>query len=189
MSKNDALFGNQREYFKGHISTHNISDIFNKKNKKLREHRINLIKEQIQKGELSEEDFETEVGKIPKFHAHGLRKFFSSVIAKNCGNLRICAIMEGHTSPLRTDDSYVQIDVEEIKEVYMAAIPDLSLENTETKVYTSDVRREMESKIESLEKENEALKQQNESAVNALWKELEDMKARQNAWEEIKRGD
>lgn len=159
LSKEDALFGNQRNYFKGHISTHNLSDLFNKKNKKLKEHRINIINEKIKNGELSEEDFEREIAKIPKFHAHGCRKFFTSTIAKNCGNLRICAIMEGHTSPLRTDSSYIDIDVEEIKEAYMAAIPDLSLENTEVKVYTSEVRKQMEEKISNLEKENEKLKE------------------------------
>ena len=157
LSKEDALFGNQREYFKGPISTHSLSDVFNKKNKKLREHRINQIKEKIEKGEIAEEDFEKEVEKIPKFHAHGLRKFFHTVIAKNCGNLRICAIMEGHTAPLRTDNSYVKIDAKEIKEVYMSAIEDLSLENTEVKIYTSEIRREMEEKINSLENMNAGL--------------------------------
>lgn len=157
LSKEDALFGNQREYFKGPISTHSLSDVFNKKNKKLREHRINQIKEKIEKGEIAEEDFEKEVEKIPKFHAHGLRKFFHTVIAKNCGNLRICAVMEGHTAPLRTDNSYVKIDAKEIKEVYMSAIEDLSLENTEVKIYTSEIRREMEEKINSLENMNAGL--------------------------------
>lgn len=157
MSKSDALFGNKRKYFKGPMTTHVISDTFNKKNKKLREHRINLIKEQIKNNELSPEDFEEEVNRIPKFHAHGLRKFFSSVIAKNCGNLRICAIMEGHTSPLRTDNSYVQIDSIEIKEAYMSAIEDLSLENTEVKVYTSEIRKEMEIKLNELENKNKEL--------------------------------
>lgn len=164
MSKSDALFGNKRKHFKGHMTPHNISDIFNKKNKKLKDHRIQLIKEAIQKGELPEEDYEEEINKIPKFHAHGLRKFFSSVIATNCGNLRICAIMEGHSSPLRTDNSYVQIDSSEIKEAYLAAIPDLSLENVEAKVYTSEIRKEMEDKINRLENEL----QEKESKSNNL---------------------
>lgn len=49
------------------------------------------------------QDFKSEVEKIPRFHAHGLRKFFEITIAKNCGDLRLCAIMEGHTAPLSTD--------------------------------------------------------------------------------------
>lgn len=185
LSKDDALFGNQRQYFKGHITTHNLSDLFNKKNKKLREHRINKIKEQIQNNELSEEDFDKEVEKIPKFHAHALRKFFSSTIATNCGNLRICAIMEGHTSPLKTDDSYIKINVDEIKEAYMAAIPDLSLENTDVKVYTSDVRREMEQKINSLEKELEE-KEEKVSNIEKRLAGVDDILARLDKLEQNK---
>ena len=64
----------------------------------------------------------------------------------------------------------------------MEAIPDLSLEHTEVKVYTSDVRREMESKIRDLEKENEELKQKNEEDVKELWDEINDMKSRHEAW-------
>ena len=97
--------------------------------------------------------------------------------------------MEGHTSPVKTDSSYIQITSEEVKEVYMAALPDLSLENVEAKVYTSEIRREMESKMEALQRENEALKQENKNAVNALWDEINDMKARNEAWEAFKNGE
>ena len=50
----------------------------------------------------------------------------------------------------------------------MAALPDLSLENTETKVYTSEVRREMENKINSLQKELD----EKEKQVNSIEKRL-----------------
>ena len=189
LTKEDALFSSRKAYYKGGLSQRSVSDMFYKKNKKLRKHHIALIEEAIEKGELSVDDREKEIENIPKFHAHGCRKYFISTISKNCGDLRLCALMEGHTTPLSTDSAYVKHDIVDVKEAYMSALEDLSLENAEAKVYTSEIRREMESKIESLEKENEALKQQNESAVNELWKELEDMKARQNAWEEIKRGE
>ena len=68
----------------------------------------------------------------------------------------------------------------------MAAIPDLSLENTDVKVYTSDVRREMENKINKLEAENEELKQKNETEVNALWEEINNIKERESIWKELK---
>ena len=159
LTKEDALFGSQKAYSKRKLTQDSVSDTFYNKNKKLRKHHISLIDDKISKGELSIEDREKEINKIPKFHAHACRKFFSSMIAKNCGNLRICAILEGHTPPIRTDSSYIDIHIEDIKEAYLSAIPDLSLENTETKVYTSEVRREMEAKMEALGKENEALKQ------------------------------
>lgn len=189
LTKDDALFSSRKANYKGHLAPRSVSDMFYKKNKKLKEHHIKLIKEAIEKGELAPEDFEKEVNKIPKFHAHGCRKYFISTISKNCGDLRLCALMEGHTTPLATDAAYVKHDLQDVKEAYMVAIPDLSLENTETKVYTSDVRREMESKMEALQRENEELKQQNETAVNALWNELNNMKARQEAWETLKKGE
>ena len=78
--------------------------------------------------------------------------------------------MEGHASPIKTDSSYIEHDVEDVKEVYYAAYPDLSLDNVETRVYTSDVRKEMEDKINNLQNQNEDL--------NSKLKELEDIEDR-----------
>lgn len=186
MSKSDALFGNKQKYFKGHMQVQSIADIFTRKNRKLRKYRIAKIDDAIKEGKISAEDRDKEIEKIPKFHAHALRKFFQTTIARNCGNLRICALMEGHTTPLKTDPSYIQIGVEEVKEAYLSALPDLSLENVETKVYTSEVRREMEAKINALEKENQDLKEKNESEVSALWDEINNIKERENIWKELK---
>lgn len=190
-SKDDALFGSQKAYFKRKLTQDSVSDTFYKKNRKLRKHHINLIDERIQNKTLSIEDREKEINKIPKFHAHSCRKFFSSMIAKNCGNLRICAIMEGHTSPLKTDDSYIKINVDEIKEAYMAAIPDLSLENVDVKLYTSDVRRETEAKIHSLEntvKEKEAEVQIMKDRMDTIEKKISEMDSRNNILNKISEG-
>lgn len=168
MSKNDALFGNKNKYYKGHLKVQSVSDIFARKNKKLREHHLKLIDEKITNGELSEEDRAEAIGNIPKFHAHGLRKFFQSTIAKNCGNLRICTLMEGHTSPIKTDPSYIKIEAEEVKEVYMSALPDLSLENVETKTYTSEARREMEAQITDLKNQNKELESKVKNKEDAM---------------------
>lgn len=153
MSKSDALFGSQKSHFKEPLLPGPVAGRFWEKNKKLRDHHINILKEKISKGELSQEDYEKEVEKIPRFHAHACRKYFETMIAKNCGNLRICTLMEGHVSPVSTDSSYIKHDIHEVKETYLAAIPDLSLENTDVKVYTSEARKEMESKINNLENE------------------------------------
>ena len=188
MSKSDALFGNKQKYFKGHMNVQSVADIFTRKNRKLRKHRISKIDEAIKKGEISSEDRDKEIEQIPKFHAHALRKFFQTTIARNCGNLRICTLMEGHTAPIKTDPSYIQIDIEEVKEAYLLALPDLSLENIETKVYTSEVRREMESKIHELEAKNQKLEAE-VSEISNIWDELEDVKRRQSIWEELKKGE
>ena len=90
--------------------------------------------------------------------------------------------MEGHKSPVYTDSSYVKFDVQDVKEAYLAAIPDLSLENTETKVYTSETRREMENKINELEKE---LAVKNDK-VDLLFEEFEKFK-RSVTWDDVRK--
>ena len=188
VSKDDALFGSKNSNFKGQIKTKSLSDIFGRKNKKFQEWRISKIDKAIENGELSKEDREKEISKIPRFHAHACRKYFETIISRNCGDLRLCALMEGHKSPIRTDSSYIKKEAEEVKEVYLVALPDLSLENTETKVYTSEIRREMESKINELEEKNRRL----ESEVS----EIEDIKKRiialesdKPTWNEYIQGD
>lgn len=163
ITKDSPVFGSKRYYFQKAVTQKPVTTMFSKKNKALREHHIAMINERVSKGELSEEDKEEEIKKIPKFHAHACRKFFETMISRNCSNLRICALLEGHTPPMATDSHYIKIDVCMVKEAYMAAIPDLSLENTETKVYTSDVRREMESKLTELENKNKLLESENEN--------------------------
>ena len=136
---------------------------------------------------ISKDDREKEISKIPRFHAHACRKYFETMISRNCGDLRLCALMEGHKSPIRTDSSYIKKEAEEVKEVYLVALPDLSVDNLETKVYTSEIRKEMENKISKLEAENEELKQKNETEVNALWEEINNIKEKRIHMERIKR--
>ncbi len=153
MSKNDALFGSQKTGFEKPLKVGPTSSQFWLKNQKLRKWRIHKLNEAIQDGKLSPEDYDKEVKRIPRFHAHACRKYFETTIAKNCGNLRICTLMEGHVSPVATDSSYIKQDISDVKEYYMAALDDFSLEKTEVKVYTSEIRKEMEAKINSLESE------------------------------------
>ncbi|MBR1749050.1 MAG: tyrosine-type recombinase/integrase [Bacilli bacterium] len=168
LNKDDALFASQKSNYKGHITSQSITNRFALKNKKLQEHHINMIKQEIKDGKISKEDYDKEVAKIPRFHAHACRKYFETMIARNCGNLRLCTLLEGHVSPVATDSSYIKLDFMEVKEAYMAAIPDLSLENTDVKVYTSEIRREMENKINSLQQELD----EKEKQVNSIEKRL-----------------
>lgn len=168
LSKDDALFGSKNSNFKGPIKTKSLSDIFSRKNKKFQEWRISKIDKAISEGELSADDREKEIAKIPRFHAHACRKYFETIISRNCGDLRLCALMEGHTSPLRTDSSYIKKEADEVKEVYLVALPDLSVDNTETKVYTSEIRKEMESKIADLENQNKELESKVQNKEDAM---------------------
>lgn len=173
--KTDALFGSQKSMYVEPLNPNPTASQFWQKNKKLREYRILKIKEDISKGVVSQEDFEKEVAKIPRFHAHACRKYFESTIAKNCGDLRICTLIEGHVSPVSTDSSYIKQDIQNVKETYMSAIDDFSLEKTEVKVYTSEVRKQMEDRINNLENENMELKSRLDK-VDELEKVIENMK-------------
>lgn len=186
LCKNDALFSSKKLNYKGHFSQHSISDMFYRKNKKLKKHHIALINEDIEKGKLSIEDKEEAINRIPKFHAHGCRKYFISMINKNCGNLRICALLEGHTPPIATDPSYVEHDIEDVKETYLLALPDLSLENIETKTYTLKVRQEMEDKIKKLEEKNKKLESE-VSEIDSIKDRLKALEKSKPSWDEIKK--
>lgn len=187
LTKDDALFGSKNTYFKGPIKPKSLSDIFARKNKKFNEYKISQIDKAISDGLLSKDDRMKEINRIPRFHAHACRKYFETMISRNCGDLRLCALMEGHKSPIRTDSSYIKKEAEEVKEVYLVALPDLSVDNLETRVYTSEIRKEMESKMKELEAKNKELEAE-VSEISNIWDELEDVKRRQSIWEELKGG-
>ena len=188
LSKSDALFGSRNTNYKGKILSKSISTKFWEKNKKLRAWRIQEIDNLIKDGVISADDRVKEIEKIPKFHAHACRKFFQTAIARNCGNLRICTLLEGHVSPVKTDSSYIKINVSEVKEAYMAAIPDLSLDNTETKVYTSEIRREMEAKIKELESKNQKMESEL-SEIDSMKERILALEKSRPTWNEFIKDD
>lgn len=188
MSKTDALFSSQKQDYHKSITAGSIAAEFWKKNQKLRKWRKLKLREAIDNGDLSGEDYEKEVNKIPRFHAHACRKFFETTISRNCGDLRICTLMEGHVSPVATDSSYIKQEVRDVKEHYITAIPDLSLENTEVKVYTSEIRKEMENKIHTLEanvKEKEAEVQSMSERMDSFEKRLREIDEMEFSLEEL----
>lgn len=184
MSKSDALFGSQKSNYQGSITPGSIAAEFWKKNQKLRDWRILKIKESISNGELSEEDFDKEVSKIPRFHAHACRKFFETTISRNCGDLRICTLMEGHVSPVPTDNSYIKQEVSDAKEYYMSAIDDFSLEKTAVKVYTSEIRKEMENKIRDLENKNKQMEVEL-SELDSIKNRIKALEENKPTWKEF----
>ena len=115
MSKNNALFGSHHGFYQEPLSVKGISEQFRLKNKKLHEWHVNKLKWDIENGKLSEDDFDDKIREIPKFHAHGCRKYFQTMVSRHCGDIRLCAIMEGHASPIKTDPSYIKHAKEFIK--------------------------------------------------------------------------
>lgn len=155
IEKSDALFGNRKGYFKDHLKPHSISHVFAMKNKKIQMERERNLKKLLNAGELKQREYDDLIRNAPRFHAHGLRKYFISTLAKNCSDLRLCAAMEGHIPPLKHDLSYNKITNEEIKEAYFKAIPDLSFEEVKVKFLVSEEKRKLEEEYDKMKKEKE----------------------------------
>lgn len=148
ISKHDALFGSRLTKYKEPIRAKTVADQWYKKNKKFKEWKINQIEQKIKNGELSAEDYDKAIEEIPKFHAHGCRKFFISTVAEHCGNIRVSALLEGHSGGLKTDKSYVKKSAKEIKDIYVNDIHDaLCLSKVETRIVSNKETEEMNKKI------------------------------------------
>lgn len=161
ISKKYALFGSRNSHYETSVIPKSISTQWGIKNKKFQSWKINQIKQKIEKGEISSEDYDEEVAKIPKFHPHICRKFFCTTVANNCGDIRVCALLEGHSDGLPNDPSYVKKSVEDIKEIYINNIHDeLSLANVETRIISNKETEELKNELESLRNENDNLRQQ-----------------------------
>lgn len=161
ISKDDALFGSHHKMYKKPMTVKGITDQFTLKSHKLHAWRVSQIKNSIAKGDESEEDFEDLEEQIPRFHAHGCRKYFQTIVGNNCGNLRLCALMEGHKMPLKNDPSYFNVEITKdyIKDVYMDKLHDLLvLENVETRVITTEEGEELRKKLDRVTAELEEYK-------------------------------
>ena len=170
ISKNDALFGSRNSLYKGHMKASSVSNMLPSKDKKLKEWKIKKIKEDIESGKISAEDYDKKVAEIPKFHAHACRKYFETMISRNCGDLRICTLMEGHASPVKTDKSYIKKEFDEVQEIYLQALEDLTIENVDSKLLSNKKISELESTIKSLtsdkEEKDQIIRKQEEEITN-----------------------
>lgn len=134
----------------------NVSQVFLGLKKRFIENKTKALKLKLKDGLISEETYDDEIVNIPKFHAHGLRKFFISTLANNSSNLRINLLMEGHKSNIKTDKNYIKLDKELIKETYINLIPFMTFDD---KYKIDDL---IANRTEELLKENYKLKKDNE---------------------------
>ena len=167
----------------GFISEARFVRIFTNLDELVRQDEIAILKSEYENGNITEEEYEAEKDDIPYFHNHGLRKYFISVLATKCPNLRVAVKLEAHKSPINTDVNYVGVTEKEIKEEYIKLIPFLSFDNTEVNVLTDERIREYEKVIEELkeshQKEIEELKQNQEEKDKIHQKEIEELKNNQ----------
>ena len=161
MTKNDPLFASRNSKYKGFHNPASLGSSLSRFKHKLKAERERVFRYRYEQGEISRETYEESIATIPNFHAHGLRKFFISTLAKNRVDARISALMEGHRAPIATDSHYIDDDYlkDSVKEEYMRCIPDLSFENVEVRFLTSEERKSLEEKIANLTEENKNIKE------------------------------
>lgn len=116
-------------------------------NMKLLDDETKELKEQHTQGHITDYEYQKRLENISKFHAHGLRKYFISTISSLCGNLRILLLMEGHRSIVSTDNSYVRISEETIREEYLKFVSELTFSPVKVEMLTDKRITEYEEKI------------------------------------------
>ena len=172
LEKSDSLFSSRNKNFKGKINESTVTTLFIRRNTELHKHKKRLLMQELSEGKISEETFNAELKEIPVFHAHGLRKFFITTLARKRVDLRASAFLEGHTPFMQHDRSYVDSDNLEdlIFEEYQRIIPALSFEKDEEDF-------ELGKRNHELQIENTQLKQQAEQLENEKNKLKDDFRS------------
>ena len=165
LEENDFIFASRNNQYKQKLFKNSITSYFNKLNKRLQTEIKRELKSKLEDGGITEYTYNKMLDEAPRLSAHGLRKYFISTAAENVGNLRVCALMEGHAAPMGLDDSYVKISDDLIKEEYHKLIEPLSFENTEVNFITSRKRKELEEEIDELKKENRNIRSEMEDEI------------------------
>lgn len=164
----DALFSSRKKNYKENYQESSMSALLSRKNKVLEQHKKKRLNNQYKKHEISHKQYKQAIERLPKFHAHALRHFFTTTVRAYTTNRDVSLIMEGHTSPYKMDKHYVGSNEEMfsddvIKETYKSLIPYLTfgvpinandyvaLRETE-KQYKEQLKtnKELESKYEQL---------------------------------------
>ena len=169
ISKKDPLFASRKGKYKKPLSGRSVAAYWIEKNKKFQVWKKNQIKQQIENSEISEEDYDEAVSKIPKLHPHICRKFFSTIVSNNCGDIRVCGLLEGHSAGLPNDKSYIKKSVEDIREIYINNIHDeLSLDHVETKIISDKETERLNAEIESLKAENAKIREEKDQEISNI---------------------
>ena len=170
LEKSDALFTSRNQNFKRPMTENTLTTLCHRRNKELRKHKERLLYQEYEEGKISKETLEQKLSEIPVFHAHGLRKFFITTLARKRVDIRASALLEGH-SPIMQDKSYV--DNDSLEELlwgeYNRVIPALSFLKDEEDFELGKMNHD-------LQIENAQLKQQKEQLENEKLNMKEDFK-------------
>ena len=104
---------------------------------------------------------------------HMLRKFHASQLAESGMSTEHINLLQGRKLQGVAHESYIRLNPETLRQEYIQALPYLVIE---------DVNK-YKSEVEVLKEENQHYK----SNLDNLWEELNNIKERQNIWEELKK--
>ena len=134
---------------------------------KLHERYINMIFERLNG------DFCLgKVGNYNRLRPHMLRKYHASQLAESGMTTDHINLLQGRKVGGIAHEHYIRIRPESLKEEYIEALPYLVIEDV----------NQYKTENQQLREENEAYK----SNLDELWNELNNMKKRQNIWEDMK---
>ena len=162
ISKKDALFGSKKAKYKTAMTPKAIAEQWGKKNKKLREWRINQIKQKIKDGELSEEDYDRELEKIPRFHAHADKSY----IKKSINDIKEIYLKAHDDLCLSKIETRIISDKE--TERLNAEIESLKAENAK-------IREEKDQEISNLEQKHQNEINELRLSVGNMQKQMDDL--------------
>lgn len=165
LEKSDFLFSSRNKNFKGQINDNTITTLFVRRNKDLRKYKERQLYQEYNEGNMSKETLEQKLSEIPVFHAHGLRKFFITTLARKRVDLRASAFLEGHTPFMKHDHSYVDSDNLEdlIFEEYERVIPAISFLKDEEDFELGKRNHDLQIENTQLKHENEQLMSENKN--------------------------
>lgn len=116
------------------------------------------------------------IGKYNRFRSHMLRKFHASSLYNDGMSIDKVNDLQGKSKTL-TDQSYFMVNPDDLKYEYIEHLPCLLMGKDVEKVSVKSPE------YHRLEQENKKYKDN----LSSLWDELNNLKSRQEAWEELKK--
>ena len=174
LDKKSALFGSRHKCYLKPLEVKSVTRFYTEKNRDLYQWNVDRIDQKLKNGELTE-DREEYIKKIPKLHSHAFRKFFINTIRKR-GNPDLCLVLEGHKQRISTDKNYVKPTKDMAKEIYLKALPDLSIAPVEARIITDSRAEELEQEVKEPKRKLEEKEQENQEYKE----EIENLKSSNN---------
>lgn len=177
ISKKEVLTDDSLLFKFNSNSTATINKYFDSRNQKLYNGEVNELQTKKDAGLLTETEFEEKKNNISKFHPHGLRKYFITMVGNYCENLKVAARFAGHTLPEATDQNYIRFQKEELLHHYLKVIKYLSFDEEikVTEITSEDIKEFNDMKQKLIERDSEL-----KAELASLRRQQEELKKRYN---------